>query len=419
MLPVLFLFAACDQDLSNPNAASEDQILNSTEGLVSMVNGMKFRYTVGGAGGLYAGVSGNGLTTRELRVLNAGNADLAQMENGFDNVAPSNSVVTNLWTNVNLIRSDAEKIMDNAPNVIEDGGTLSGVLAYAHLFKALSLGTMAQFWEQAVPLTGENAEFVSRNQALEEAIDLLDEAIKLIATTPPSNTFNSVVGTDINIKNALLALTARYELMLGNLDAALNAANAVDLGVKSQFVFDNVNPNPVFRSSLITQNVYDVNLDFGLPADLLPDILDGRRAFYLTPNANSGKGFFTADNAPIPLYLPGEMILIKAEAYARKDLLPQAVAELDKILTKKDDIFGVNANLPPYSGPQTKEAILKEIYKNRCVELFMSGLKLEDCRRFGRPGPEDLNNYERNRNFYPYPTIERDNNANTPADPAV
>ncbi|MFT4022700.1 MAG: hypothetical protein QM664_02815, partial [Flavihumibacter sp.] len=59
-----------------------------------------------------------------------------------------------------------------------------------------------------------------------------------------------------------------------------------------------------------------------------------------------------------------------------------------------------------------KDEILTEIYRQRCIELFMSGLKLEDMRRFGRPVTE------RKRNFFPYPFSERDNNPNTPSDPA-
>jgi len=56
--------------------------------------------------------------------------------------------------------------------------------------------------------------------------------------------------------------------------------------------------------------------------------------------------------------------------------------------------------------------VLTQIYKHRCIELYLSGLKLEDMRRFGRP------NSERKRNLMPYPFRERDSNANTPADPA-
>jgi len=56
--------------------------------------------------------------------------------------------------------------------------------------------------------------------------------------------------------------------------------------------------------------------------------------------------------------------------------------------------------------------LLEQIYRHRCIELFMSGQKLEDMRRFGRATSE------RKRNLMPYPLRERDNNPNTPADPA-
>ena len=418
LLPLMLPAVSCDQNIPNPNAATDEQILNSSEGLIGMINGMKYRYTAGGASGLYAGISANGLTTGELVVLNAGNAELAQLGNGFDNVSPSNSVVTNLWTNLNLIRSDAQKILENAPNVINNAETSNGVQAYAYFFNALAVGTMAQFWEQATLTTEIDAQFSSRTAALEEAVSLLGQASSKLSG-PLSSAIIAAVGEDIDLVNAVRALTARYNLMLGNLDAANAAANSVDLNSQSVFRFDNVVPNPVFRSSLITQNVYDVNENFGLSGALEPDPADGRIAFYLTPNTDSGKGFFTSDNAPVPVYLPGEMMLIKAEVAARQSKLNDAVTQLDQVLTKTNDVFGVNANLPGYSGTMTQEAVLQEIYRNRCIELFMSGMKLEDSRRFGRPGPTDANP-ERNRNFYPYPNVERDNNPdNTPGDPPV
>lgn len=416
LLPAMFLAVSCDQDIPNPNAATDEQILNSSEGLIGMVNGIKYRYTIGGASGLYSGISANGLTTGELVILNAGNAELAQLGNGFDNVAPSNSVITNLWTNLNLIRADAQKILANAPDVIADDQTRNGVLAYANFFNALAVGTLAQFWEQ-VPLQTEiDAQFSTREAALQEAVSLLGQAASQLSG-PLSPAITSAIGTDIDLPNAVRALTARYNLMLGNLDAAFSAASAVDLSSQSVFRFDNVTPNPVFRSSLITQNVYDVSENFGLSGELAPDPADGRIAFYLEPNENSGKGFFTSDDASVPVYLPGEMTLIKAEVNARQNKLDDAVTELDNVLTKTDDVFGVNANLPAYAGPTAQEAILQEIYKNRCIELYMSGMKMEDGRRFGRPGPQDADP-ERTRNFYPYPNVERDNNVdNTPTDP--
>ena len=91
-----------------------------------------------------------------------------------------------------------------------------------------------------------------------------------------------------------------------------------------------------------------------------------------------------------------------------------AVNELNKIRTKQPtaDPFGVGAGLPAYSGALTQAAILTEIYRNRCIELYMQGFKMEDMRRFAR---SNTPNVEKRRNFFPYPFRERDNNKNTPA----
>ncbi len=420
LLPSMLLFASCKkEELVNPNAATDQQILKSTDGLLGMVNGMKYRYSVGGASPLYAGISANGLTTHELQILNAGNSELAQLGDGGANVSPDNGVLKSLWTGLNLVSADADKVIENAPSVIQDAGTKAGTMAYAHFFKALALGSMAQYWEKAPIRATDAASFLDRTAVLEEAVSNLNSA-KTFSETEASAAFNQAVSGDIDIKNSILALTARYEMMLGHFAKAKTAASSVDLTSMSVFVFDNVTPNPVFRTSLITQNVYDYNDDFGLPSSLTPNAADGRIGFYITPNAMDGIGFFLSDETSIPVYLPGEMLLIMAEADARLSPtdLSEAVISLNKVLTKSDDAFGVNAALPAYSGAMTQDAVLMEIYRNRCTELYMSGLKLEDSRRFNRPGPMDTNP-ERNRNFYPYPTVERDNNPNTPPDPVI
>jgi hypothetical protein len=106
------------------------------------------------------------------------------------------------------------------------------------------------------------------------------------------------------------------------------------------------------------------------------------------------------------------MLLIRAEAFTRQDNLPAGLAELNRVITKStaNDVFGVGAELPA-QGALSKDDLLVQIYRHRCIELFMSGLKLEDMRRFSRP------NSERKRNFFPYPFRERDSNVNTPDDP--
>jgi hypothetical protein len=112
------------------------------------------------------------------------------------------------------------------------------------------------------------------------------------------------------------------------------------------------------------------------------------------------------------------MLLILAEAYTRKNDFVNGKKYLDSVLTKKpaNDIYGVGADLATYSGIVDQASLLQEIYKNRCVEMYLSGLKFEDSRRFGRQGPGSASP-ERTRNYYPYPQQERDGNSNTPPDP--
>lgn len=409
--------AACKKDYTNPNAPTDAQVFSNADGLTKVVVGIKQRWAVNGVGvsSLYQAISSAGLSTGELTVLNAGNADLAQLQNGGSNLAPNNGVLNSFWTTANIVNSEATKVINNVGN-IPDAAYRNAVQAYAHLYKALAIGTLAQFWERVPVSTGDNATYSTRLEALAAATKLLDDAAALIGTNPLPAAFLTQVGNEIDVRNTLLALAARFYLMAGNNDLAIARANAVNLSVRSIYFYNTLNPNPVFRSSLITNNVYGIVNNFGLSGALAPDPADRRIAFFLTRNASNGSGFFRDDATAIPIFQPGEMLLIQAEAHARRNDLPTAINFLNQVLTKTTDAFGVGAGLPAYNGAQTQAAVLQEIYKNRCIELYMSGMKLEDSRRFGRPGPGQTG-AERTRNFYPYPQQERDGNPNTPADP--
>jgi hypothetical protein len=120
------------------------------------------------------------------------------------------------------------------------------------------------------------------------------------------------------------------------------------------------------------------------------------------------------------------MKLIIAEARLRSGLgIPDAVVAINAVRTQNSgDPFGIHPNLSPYGGALTEDALLTEIYKQRCAELYLSGLRLEDSRRFGRTAPPaDVVpvplTFERSRNFYPFPQQERQNNPNTPTDPSL
>lgn len=408
------MFTSCEQkEYLNPSSTNEGQVINDVNGLITLANGLQYRFTI--SGGLYNFISANGLTTKELVVLNAGNTDLDLLGKGSGNVQGNNAILTSLWAQCHLTKSNADIILNNLDKAT-DPAVKSGLVAYASIFKAIALGTLAEFWQQAPTKTGKNIAFNTREDVLKEAVTLLESAAAAVAANPPSADFTRQVVNSIDMPNTAQALIARYSLMLGEYEKALVAASKVDLTKKSAFNFDDVSQNPMFFLSFGNRNVTEpANVGLGLPDALKPTIADKRVGFYTqttAPTKNLGTGFFTANNAAIPVYFPGEMMLIKAEVLARQNKTDEAIAELDKVLTKTTDVWGLGAGLPAYTGAKDAASVLTEIYRNRCIELFMSGLKLEDSRRFARPETE------RNRNWYPYPTNERQNNTSTPADPA-
>ncbi|MBC6606741.1 RagB/SusD family nutrient uptake outer membrane protein [Hymenobacter sp. BT188] len=433
LLAVLSMMtSSCDKEYLNPSTASDVQVLTNADGLITVCNGLQARFTTGGAlSPLYNTVAAGGLSTRELRIINVGNIEEFNISLGAGNVTNLNGVVRNLWTQSQLVRANADLVLANANNAA-DPGTRSGIVAYASIFRALAIGTLAQSFEQIPIVTQANAPFVSRVQALQSAVEQLETAAAQLNTAPVSADFNSKIIGGINLPNTVQALIARYSLMSGDYDKALAAAGRVDLASRSVFSFDELARNPIFEVAFGNRNVFeptDVNL--GLTGALAPEAGDRRIPFYTRANATStqnlGTGFYSASAAPVPVYIPGEMLLIRAEAYARKNDLTNAVLELNRVRTSTAPATTITGGLPtappgaglaPYAGPLTQQAVLLDILRNRFVELAFHGFRLEDSRRFNRPGPGAAGS-ERNRNFYPYPRTERENNSVTPDDPAA
>jgi hypothetical protein len=374
-------------------------------------------YTLGRASTLYNLITINGLTTNELIVVNTGNTAEVQLATGGNAVDGNHSMLTTFWSTTNKVVYDADLVIASAKN-LPDKNFASGLIAYAGIFKALSLGDMAQFWEKVPAEIGEKVSFIDRVDGFKRTIAVLDEALAAVAANPISASFTANIPAGIDIINTLHALKARYSLFAGLYPQALAEANLVDITKKSTFNFDALSLNPLYEVATSTNNVVQPkDSTLGLLVPLQPSLTDGRVPFYTSINATIAprfriNGFGAAAATAFPVYLPGEIILIKAEAYARATTpdLANGTIELNKVVTKNNDIFGVNANQPAVA-PATQAALLEEIYRQRSIELFMSGLKLEDMRRFNRP------NSERKRNLMPYPIRERDNNPNTPPDP--
>lgn len=424
---VLFVVLAvgCDLNVTDPNTATETEVLSSREGIISFTIGMQGYYS---GTTLPALIRTTAVSTRELAI-NTTFANLIDLENGGSNLPESNGNVLQVWSRSLRVVEMADKIIESAPNVPLSEAELSEILAIAHIYKAMSLGFLVQNFEQSPIQTDPegNAEFQSRDQVLTECISLLNAAVDQINQTQPA-TSTTVGGFDL--ENTAYALLARYNLMAGNYQAAIDASNQVDPNATSVFSYDGTTSrNPVYED-VYTAEDYIARDDFGTP---LTESGDGRLDFYLVnvdttsqPNnlpSDLLAGFFDAPDKDIPVYVPGEMDLIRAEAYVQLGQPGLAVNEIDAIRTKQaaDDPFGIGADLGNYTGATDDQSLLTEIYRQRCAEMYLSGMRFEDARRLGRPVPSDNPPFtaERNRVYYPYPTQERQNNPNTPANPDI
>jgi hypothetical protein len=65
---------ACNKEYTNPSSANQTQVVSSSDGLITLCNGLQYRYTTNGLlSVLYNAAALGGLSTRELNVLNVGN----------------------------------------------------------------------------------------------------------------------------------------------------------------------------------------------------------------------------------------------------------------------------------------------------------------------------------------------------------
>lgn len=412
---LLFTAASCKKEYTDPSGPASGDAVSTANALTNVAVGLQNWYAANRTSSLYTTIATASLLTGGTYVVNAGNADEGQLYAGASAVQNTNAVVTGMWAVSNKIIFDANRVLIAANDVIPEPGYASGVIAYASMFKAMALGNLAMFWTHVPDTTGVNVPFITSQEGYRKAVRVIDNALNVVNANAISASFKANVPAGIDIVNALYALKARYALFAGDYDIALAAANQVT--AYSTFNYNSLVTNPIFTLVTATNNIYQVvDSTLGLPVGLQPDLADKRVPFYVGIGANPRfrvKGFFTATTQSIPLYLPGEITLIKAECYARKDDPVNGLIELNKVVTKQPaaDPYGVGAGLTGEVAA-TKERLLELIYKHRRIELFMSGLELEDQRRFGRPVAE------RKRSWLPFPFVERNDNTNIPDDPS-
>jgi hypothetical protein len=424
-LAVLAVTMGCSLDQLNPNAPTTEDVLSTAEGIKAIAIGLQAQY----GETINETIEVSNLITRQYATMPSSVLGLRELETGGADVQGFNGTVNSFWNSQYRVIKTAEDLINNVGNVPLDPGTASGILALARLIKAMSLGELIEAFV-SVPIdvtTSQTPAFSNRAAVLATVIGLLESARDGLAATPASADFNSnILGIGFNLPNTINAMLARYALIAGDNAKALAAANAVDLTKTSTLFYNSATArNPIF---LVTVQIvyYKPVDDFRLNAEAG----DRRVAFWVsavTENSFLGKPVdnfvqYRLDNSPYFVYLPGEITLIKAEAYARQNDLANALIELNKVRTKTTDAAGIGAGLAAKTAADlpTQAAMLDEIFKQRCYELFVSGLRWGDTRRFGKPGAEtDPATRSRTRNWLPYPDAERAANPNTPADPAI
>lgn len=417
MAILLVLAGGCSLDQLNPNEPTEESVLTSVDGIKALAIGLQgqFGETVNET------IEVSNFLTKRYATMPSSVLGLRELETGGSDVQGFNGTVNAFWREHYRVIKSAEDLITYAPTVQLADSTRSGILALARLLKAMCLGELIEAYEQApITVTGTGTPvFAGRTTVLATVIQLLESARDQIATLPPSVDFrNNILGNGLSLQNTINLMLARYALVSGDYAKAITAANAVDANTTSTLFYNSTNTrNPIFLITI--QSVYyKPARSFRLNAETGDT---NRVRFWVSPGTgNSFLGTpidefvqYRTDASRYYLYVPGEVSLIRAEAYARQNNLPAALTEVNAVRTKTTDAVGLGAGLPAktLTDLPDQSSMLAEIYLQRQYELFETGLALGDSRRFNQP------NASRTRNWLPYPDAERLSNPNTPADP--
>jgi hypothetical protein len=406
-----FALAGCTLDVTNPNAATQEEVVTTPAGVRAVAVGLQGRY----GNAIEHAVWVPALVAGELGSLTNSQSQHREFQR-FPNAALNTPRVesTNLdlvafWSRQYATIRAADDVLASVETVQLAPGTRSGITALARTLKAASLGALAEAWQQVVlEPSAENPTFADRATTLARVLELLASARADLAAQAPSTEFTStVLLPGFDLPNTIRAFQARWSLAAGQYEQALTFANEVPATATSEFRYTAVDQNPLWSS--ITGNRYfgavqalrtgaeagDARVTRLFGATPI-DSLGGTRTLQVLPYRNPADAY--------ALFTQDELTLIRAEAHARLNRLPQAITEINRVRTAA----GLAARTAAELG--TQQAVLDEILRQRRLSLFLSGLSWADLRRFGRTADARVA-------WLPYPEQERASNPNTPANP--
>ncbi len=402
-------------DLTTPNSPTEQAALSNLDGVIATELGMQDQF----ATSFNTYVRAPALVTDEWGTASkALAADISLYAgNGID---PSYGVVSDPYYVTYRIARTADAVIGAVPNINGiSAGFAAGLTANAKLFKAMALGMAAQqYAELPIDASVTGGTPVPRAQVFAEVIRLLESArsdLQPYSNADLTGFTTRAVSTGFDVRNTIDAVLARYYLFTGQYQQALDAAKRVDVTKVSLLAYPDPAVNPIYNYGVVAGYVAPLK-SWARSAE--PG--DKRVPFWVDTLATPPVGnpptlqlaqfaLYGTRNAPIPAYLPGEVLLTKAEAEAQLGDLPSAIADINAVRTKSGTATTPGAQLPPLTALQldTKDKVLAQIAYERKYELFSQGLRWEDLRRLG-----SLIGVQPKVTFLPMPQAECTTNPN-------
>ncbi|HEU4883801.1 MAG TPA: RagB/SusD family nutrient uptake outer membrane protein [Longimicrobium sp.] len=405
--------AGCSLDLTNPNAPPEEEVITTVDGMITLAVGLQSQY----AENVNIFLRAPSLVTDEwgTRPI-ALPADVSLVTGSPD---PSFGVVSDPFAAGYRIARTANILIDNAPQVELGTGLRAGITSLSRLMKAMALGNLYMQYEQLPANAGNAALPQPRAEVLDSVIALLEAARADVLNVPDADLAGfrtRVLGTGFDLRNTIDAMLARYYLLDGRYQPAIDAAGRVNLGVLSVLAYPNPGANPIYNYSAVsrytgTRKVFFAQAEAG----------DQRPAYWAlrtagstgTPDSVFDFRKYGARNDAYPLYLPDEMRLIQAEAYTRLGNFAAARTRINEVRTQAvgGGLDEPRAALPALdvAALDTEAELLTQILYERRYELYAQGLRWEDLRRLSA-----YTSIHPSMPFLPYPQSECDRN---PADP--
>jgi hypothetical protein len=388
----LLAVGGCDLDLENPNAPTEEEVLSEADGIIALAVGMQDQY----ASAVDDYVMPSSLGTDEWGTDTRSLLSYRTLFNEPEGLDASYGVVETPFAVTYSVVKSANNLIENAPLVGLGTGTETGIVALARLFKAMALGMAIQIFEEIpidVSVPGPLPE--SRDAVLTEVLDLLETArsdLEGVSDDDLSAFRSRVLGSGFDIRNTVDAMLARFYLMAGEYQDAIDAADRVDLTVLSTYTYSSPDVNPIRNLSFnliyvaplasFSEGAEVGDLRPGYWVNLAAAPYPGNPADTLLLPLNK----YTNNSDPYPVYLPDEMKLIKAEAYTRLSQFGLAAGLVNEVHTQlSSPLDEPVAGLPEIPADQldSEAELLAQIAYERRYELYMQGLRWEDTRRLG------------------------------------